>query len=110
MTFQATLSSARLCQMGGAADPLYSLVEDGCFLCRVEAEEPFLLCRFSGGVDKLGNARHGWSTMWYLSLDGIVDVILGGQGWALVVEDQGQAIDGAGLRLEQGNACHPLFD
>ena len=88
----------------------FSFVEDGGFLCGVEAEEPFLFCLFCGGVDELGNACHSWSTMWYLLLDGVFDAIRGGRGRALVVEHQGQAIDGSGLGLEQLDARHPLFD
>ena len=64
----------------------------------------------SRGVDKLGNACHGWSAMRYLLLDCVVDIIRGGRGQALVVEDQGQAINGSGLGLEQGDACRTLFD
>ena len=89
---------------------MFSLVEDGGFLCGVEAEEPFLFCLFRGGVDKLGDACYSWSAMQYLLLDGVVDVIRGGQDWALVVEDQGRAINGSGLGLEQGDVRHPLFD
>ena len=89
---------------------MFSLVEDGGFLCRVEAEEPFLFFLFRGGVYELGDACHGYSAMRYLLLDGVVNVIRGGRGLVLVVEDQRQAISESGLGLKRRDARHPLFD
>ena len=64
----------------------------------------------SVGVDKLGNACYSRGAMRYLLLDGVVNVIRGGRGLVLVVEDQRQAIGGSGLGLKRGDARHPFFD